>query len=72
MKRPQFLYPYLTKVPLSTPIVPWVTIMFPHGLDGPAVIYPCGDTHEETEKVRELIENALNHGNTEGSGHASS
>jgi len=69
---PRYLYPYRTKPPLSNSDTPWVIIKFPSGLNGPPVIYPCGNSHEETEKVRELIENALNQGNTEGSEHASS
>ena len=60
MKRPQFLYPYLTKVPLSTPIVPWVTIRFLSGLSGPPVIYPCGNSHNRKYIGLTVVEVAVN------------
>jgi len=73
MKRSPRCFSYRTKSPLSnSKDTPWVIIRFPNGINGLPVVYPCGDSYEETEKVRELIEKIFNHGNTEGSGHASS
>ena len=61
MKRsPRYSFPYRTKPFMSNPDLPWVIIKFPSGLNGLPVVYPCGNTHEETEKVREFIEKALN------------
>lgn len=63
---PKYSYPYRTKPPLSNSDVPWVTVKFPSGLSGPPEIYCFADTFEETAKVREIIERALNQGKAEG------
>lgn len=71
-RAPRYYLPYPATDLVSSPDIPWITIKFPFGLNGPPEIYCCADTFEETQKVREFIERALNHGNTEGSGRAPS
>lgn len=63
----KLFFPYRKQPPLSrSSDTPWVIVKFPNGVEGLPVIYPCGNTHEETEKVRVLVEKAFGQGNPEG------
>ena len=48
---------YPQKEPLSN--APRGIVVWPNGLAGDPVVYPIGDTDEETERIRERLEGAL-------------
>ena len=48
---------YLQKEPLSNP--PRCILEWPDGLAGDPVVYPIRDTDEDTERIRERLEEVL-------------